>query len=130
MAAMIARAAATKATGATSFEVWGNPRTVRDLLHVDDQLDAIIAADAAFTDQVLNVTPNAPVEIGACAQAILEALDWPAEIVHPPNSFQGAGYKSLDSSQFLAATGWRPKLSLRDGVAQVLAADQVEMSRP
>ena len=130
MAAMIARAAATKATGATEFEVWGTPRTVRDLLHVDDQLDAIIAADAAFTDQVLNVTPNAPVEIGDCARAILAALDWPAKIVHPENSFQGAGYKSLDSSKFLATTSWRPKLSLQAGVARVLAADLVEKTRP
>lgn len=130
MAAMIARAVATKASGAMEFEVWGNPHTVRDLLHVDDQLDAIIAADAVFTDRVLNVTPNAPVEIGECARAILAALDWPAKIIHPTNSFQGAGYKSLDSTQFLGATGWRPKLNLRTGVAHVLASDQAETTRP
>jgi nucleoside-diphosphate-sugar epimerase len=130
MAAMIDRARRTQATGAMEFEVWGNPRTVRDLLHVQDQIDAIIAADAAFTDRVINVTANAPVEIGECARAILAALEWPARIVHPENSFQGAGYKSLDSALFLNATGWRPKLDLRAGVAQVLAADKVEISRP
>lgn len=124
MAAMIDRARRTQATGATEFEVWGNPRTVRDLLHVHDQIDAILAADGAFSDCVLNVTPNAPVEIGQCAQAILEALDWPARITHPPGSFQGAGYKSLDSTRFLEATQWHPRLSLRDGVAQVLEADR------
>ncbi len=122
MAAMIDRAIRTQASGATEFEVWGNPRTVRDLLHVHDQIDAIIAADAAFTDCVLNVTPNAPVEIGDCAKAILAALHWDARIVSPPGSFQGAGYKSLDSTRFLEQTGWRPKLGVEQGVAQILAS--------
>lgn len=123
MAAMIDRAVRSQAAGAMEFEVWGSPLTVRDLLHVHDQIDAVIAADAAFTDRVLNVTPNAPVRIGDCAEAILRALRWDARIIHPPGSFQGAGYKSLDSTRFLAATEWRPRLTIEAGVAQVLAAD-------
>lgn len=123
MAALIARAAATKATGATEFEVWGSPDTVRDLLFVEDQIDAILAADAAFTDCILNVTPNAPVTIGQCAAAILRALDWHgARIVSPPGSFQGAGYKSLDSTRFLEATGWQPRIGLEEGVRRSLRA--------
>ncbi len=126
MAAMIDRAVRTKRSGAMEFEVWGNPHTVRDLLHAHDQLDAVLLADAHFTDRVINVTPNAPVEIGDCAAAILRALQWDARITSPPGSFQGAGYKSLDSARFLAATGWAPKLSVEAGVAQILAADYGE----
>jgi GDP-L-fucose synthase len=123
MAALIARAAAAKAAGATEFEVWGSPDTVRDLLFVADQIEAVIAADAAFRNTILNVTPNAPVTVGECARAILAALDWEgARIVHPPGSFQGAGYKSLDSSRFLSATGWRPRVGLEEGVRRSLAA--------
>jgi GDP-L-fucose synthase len=123
MAAMIDRAFHTKSSGADSFEVWGNPDTVRDLLYVDDQLEAVFAADGAFENRIINVTPNAPVTIGDCGRAILLALDWPTRIVHPPGSFQGAGFKSLDSSIFLQATGWRPRVSLADGVRRVLAAN-------
>ena len=112
MAALIARAAATRASGADSFAVWGSPDTVRDLLYVSDQIDAVIAADAAFEDTIVHCTANAPVTIGACAKAIMRALDWDARIVHPPDSFQGAGYKSLDSSRFLAKTGWQPRVPL------------------
>lgn len=122
MAALIARAAAARAAGAIEFEVWGSPDTVRDLLYVSDQIEAVIAADGAFENSILNVTPNAPVTIGQCAQAVLRALDWPARIVHPPGSFQGAGYKSLDSTRFLAATGWRPQVGLEEGVRRALAA--------
>jgi GDP-L-fucose synthase len=130
MAAMIARAVRTMRGGATEFEVWGNPGTVRDLLHVDDQIDALLAADAAFTDCILNITPNAPVTIGGCARAILAALGWEARITHPPGSFQGAGYKSLDSTRFLEGTGWRPRLTLEEGIAQVVQADFPEGRGP
>jgi GDP-L-fucose synthase len=123
MSAMIARAVRSMRSGGSEFEVWGNPDTVRDLLHVDDQIDALLAADAAFTDRILNITPNMPVTIGSCARAILSVLRWDARITHPPGSFQGAAYKSLDSTRFLEATGWRPRLSLTEGIAQVVQAD-------
>ena len=120
MAALIARAAAAKASGATEFEVWGNPDTVRDLLYVSDQIEAVIAADQTFDNTILNVTPNAPVTIGQCAESILRALDWPARMIQPPGSFQGAGYKSLDSGRFLTATAWRPQIGLEEGVRRTL----------
>jgi GDP-L-fucose synthase len=130
MAAMIDRAVPSKRAGAPAFEVWGNLGTVRDLMHVSDQIDAILAADAAFENTVVNCTANAPVTIGTCAQAILCTLDWDAPIVHPPGSFQGTGYKSLDSARFLRATWWKPGLTLRQGVADVLAADYQEALSP
>jgi GDP-L-fucose synthase len=95
---------------------------VRDLLYVTDQIEAVIAADRAFEHTVPNVTSNAPVSIGDCAHANLAALDWDARIVHPQGGFQGAGYKSLESSRFLAATGWAPKVGLADGVRRTLDA--------
>jgi len=116
MASLIARAVAGKGKGDDTFEVWGSPDTVRDLLYVDDQIEAVLAADRAFENRILNVTSNEPVTVGRCAREILSALDWSAKIVQPENSFQGAGYKSLDSSRFLAATGWKPRFSIDAGV--------------
>lgn len=121
MAALIARGAATKRAGAAEFEVWGSPETVRDLLFVTDQIEAIIAADQAFADRIINVTSNQPVTIGQCARGVLAALDWDVPMVSPPGSFQGASYKSLDSTRFLASTHWTPRISLEEGVRQALA---------
>ncbi len=122
MGAMIDRAAREKAEGAHAFTVWGNHDTVRELLYVDDQIDAILAADAAFENRVLNCGANLPVTIREAAHAIQEALDWRTPLVSPEGSFQGADYKMLDSSVFLNATGWRPRVSLVDGVTRTLAA--------
>jgi nucleoside-diphosphate-sugar epimerase len=130
MAAMLARAVAARAAGAGHFEVWGTPDTTRDLLYVDDQIEAVIAADAAFENCILNCTSGAPVTIGACAAATLRALDWPVPIVNPAGSFQGTSFKSLDSGRFLAATGWQPKVGLEDGLRLTLQADFGESKRP
>ena len=121
MAALIARAAAGKARGDTEFEVLGSLETVRDLLYVTDQIEAVIAADLAFDNRILNVTSNQPVTIWECAHAILRALDWPARIVHPEGSFQGCRLQDLDSSRFLSATGWQPRYGIEAGVRAALA---------
>ena len=121
MAAMIARAMAAKAAGGREFEVWGSPDTVRDLLYVDDQIAAVLAADRAFGNRIVNVSSNQPVTIGQCAREIVRALDWDATVVHPQGTFQGAGIKSIDSGVFLSKTGWTPRHGIEAGVRATIA---------
>lgn len=115
LGAMMHRAVAEMRAGQTSFSVWGDPAAVREALYVEDQIEAILAADAAFENEILNCAANAPVTVGEAASAVLEALDWPAKIVSPENSFQGTSYKVLDSTRFLQRTGWRPRFGLVEG---------------
>lgn len=122
MAALIARAVAGQSDGARAFEVWGNPETVRDLLYVTDQLQAVIAADRVFTNRLVNCTSNSPVTIGGCARSIQHALGWDAQIVYPEGSFQGTSYKCLDSRLFMEATGWSPEVDLSTGIRRTLDA--------
>ena len=123
MTGMIDRAVGEMRGEKRQFTVWGDPGTVRDLLYIDDQIDAMLAADAAFENVRLNCASNAPVTIDECAHAIRDALGWQAEIVYPPGTFKGAGYKTLDASRFMAATGWAPRVTLKEGVRQVLQSD-------
>ena len=116
MGALITRALAEKAQAARSFTVWGSPDVVRELLYVDDQIEALMAADLAFENRVLNVAANLPVTIGQAARAILDALSWDVPLHHPQGSFAGARFKMLDSSIFLEATGWRPRVPLEEGI--------------
>jgi nucleoside-diphosphate-sugar epimerase len=96
MGALIARAVAGRSEGAREFQVWGNPDMVRDLLYVTDQIDAVIAADGAFTNRIINCTSNTPLTIGGCALSIQHALGWDAQIKYPQGTFQGTSYKCLD----------------------------------
>lgn len=115
LGAMLHRAVAEMRAGKTEFTVWGDPNAVREALYVEDQIEAILAADAAFENEILNCAANAPITVGEAAAAILEVLDWRAPIVSPENSFQGTKIKVLDSSRFLERTGWRPRYGLVEG---------------
>jgi GDP-L-fucose synthase len=123
MGGMIDRAVREIREGKTEFTVWGAPDTVRDLLYVDDQLEAILAADAKFENAFVNCGSNRPVTIGECAQAVRDALGWKAEIVYPGGTFKGTSYKTIDAAHFLRETGWRPRVDLMTGVTAVLKAD-------
>lgn len=119
LGAMLHRAVAEMRTGARRFTVWGDPNTVREVLYVEDQIDAILAADAVFENEILNCAAGQPVTIGEAAHAIIEAIGWKVEIYSPPDSFTGASFKVLDSSRFLSATEWRPKWDLVRGIKQL-----------
>ena len=123
MTAMIDRAVAERQAGKGDFTVWGDPGTVRDLLYVDDQLDAVLTADRHFANRMVNCTANRLVRVGEAAEAILAALDWSVAVAYPPGTFRGAARKTLDSSLFLEATGWRPAIDLETGIRRVLASD-------
>jgi GDP-L-fucose synthase len=120
---MIDRAVRTMRAGEKEFTVWGNSGTVRDLLYVEDQIEAILAADKAFENRLLNCSANQPVTIGEMAAAVVSAVRWSADIVYPPGTFQGADYKTLESSLFLAATKWQPRVSLAAGIGEILRVD-------
>ncbi len=116
--ALLDRAVREKAAGAHAFEVWGNPQTVREVLYVDDQIDAILAADRAFENEILNcgaIHPHHRRGGGAGSPGGPRLVRAP---VSPPGSFQGAAYKMLDSTRFLGRTGWQTAHRSRDGPAQ------------
>lgn len=123
MGAMIRRAREEKAAGAEAFTVWGRPDVVRELLYVGDQIEALVAASAAFENRVLNCAANAPITIDEAAHAILAALSWPAPVIYPEGTFVSTARKVLDSSDFLQRTGWRPRWDLQRGIAEVLSAE-------
>ena len=113
---MAVRAVQEQRAGKAEFTVWGSPETVREALYVDDQIEAILAADARFENMVLNCAANQPVTIGQSAGAIVKALGWNAKIVYPGGTFDGVSRKLLDSSKFLGATGWKPRIGLEEGL--------------
>jgi GDP-L-fucose synthase len=123
MTGMIDRAVREKRDRKSTFTVWGTPDTIRDLLYVDDQIEAIIAADEAFENRILNCSSNEPVTIDTVAGAILLALRWEAEIAYVAGSFKGASIKTLDSAEFLRKTDWKPKIDLEHGIHRILVED-------
>jgi GDP-L-fucose synthase len=117
---MMSRALAERRAGAKRFTVWGRPDTLRECLYVEDQIEAMLEADSAFENCILNCAANRPVAIDEVARAILRVLGWNAAIEYPPGSFAGVSRKTIDSTRFLEKTGWRPRLSLDEGLGRLL----------
>ena len=86
-------------------------RFVADLVQLARESDALVLCAAADKAE------------GIVNAAVLEALEWRVPLYTPPESFQGAGYKMLDSSRFLERTGWRPRIAMSDGVRRILAEE-------
>jgi GDP-L-fucose synthase len=117
---MAARAIREQQEGRSSFTVWGSPDTIRECLYVDDQIEAILAADARFENTILNCGANTALSIDEVARAILRVLDWDADIFYPEDTFRGTAKKVLDSTRFLDATGWGPRVGLEDGLRRLV----------
>jgi GDP-L-fucose synthase len=120
--AMLNRAVREKAEGAERFTVWGSPDVVRELLYVEDQIEALMVARGAFENRILNCAANAPISIGEAAEAIRATLKWDARIEYPQGTFVSTPRKVLDSSVFLEGAGWSPRWSLPAGIEATLSA--------
>ncbi len=102
---MLARAIQEQRRGERIFTVWGSGATIRECLYVDDQIDAILAADAHFENTIVNCTANRPVTI--------------AEIAYSQGTYSGTSKKVLDSGRFLEATGFTPRIGLEEGLRRL-----------
>jgi nucleoside-diphosphate-sugar epimerase len=121
--AMLERAVSDMAAGKSEFLIWGDPGAVRELLYVDDQIDAVLAADSHFENRLLNCAAGVPVTVSEVAQSILDALGWSVPLATQSGSFAGTSFKLLDSRRFLQATKWRPAISLEQGFRQLITAE-------
>lgn len=122
LAALLAKTHAAKAAGHATVEVWGSGTPRRDFLHVDDLADAVVFLLRSYSGAVpLNIGSGQDISIRDLARRIAEVVGWRGHHVFDPARPDGTPRKLLDTRR-LAALGWRPRISLRAGLAQTYAA--------
>jgi CDP-paratose 2-epimerase len=104
--------------------IYGDGRQVRDVLFADDLIDAFLLAQRhidALAGQVFNIGGGT-----ANTTSLLELLELIGELSgHPPDvrfdEWRPADqqYYVSDTRKFLAATGWAPKIGVREGVTRL-----------
>ena len=106
------------------FEVWGGEQR-RDLLYVDDAAEAFLYA--AITPEAeglaLNVGGDEPYSLAALAAAIIEANgggQYEIREFPPERKRIDIGDFLTDDSRFRSLSGWRPRISLVDGLRRSL----------
>src|SRR5579863_450137 len=107
------------------FEVWGGEQR-RDLLYVEDAVDAFLAAAAlsAKTDSVVNVGGNPPVTLIGLAELLVEVAGTGHFEIRPfpPERLPiDIGDYYADDQLFRKLTGWAPNVSVGEGLARTIA---------
>jgi GDP-L-fucose synthase len=108
-------------SGAKTVTLWGTGKPLREFMHVDD-----LAAAAVFlmqnysSSEIVNVGSGDEISIGDLGRLIANVVGFRGEIVHDPSKPDGTPRKLLDCSR-LFSLGWKPGISLREGIASTYA---------
>ncbi|PTQ51394.1 MAG: GDP-L-fucose synthetase [Brockia lithotrophica] len=118
LAALIRKFAEAKESGAQEVVVWGTGTPRREFLHVDDLADAALFLMRNYDDgEIINVGVGEDIRISELAELIADVVGFRGRIVYDTSKPDGTPRKLLDVSK-LTALGWRPKISLREGIRQ------------
>lgn len=103
-----------------SVVLWGTGAPLREFLHVNDLAKAcILALEKYDGDVALNVGSGEEISIRDLASLIANAVGFKGEIVWDNTMPDGTPRKRLDSSR-IYQMGWRPKISLKEGIEEVV----------
>ncbi len=116
--ALMRRCHEARAGGAPRLTVWGTGKPRREFLHVDDLADACLFLMRTYDEEeIVNVGCGEDISIGELAELVCDVVGYQGEIAYDASKPDGTPRKLLDISR-LEAMGWRPKISLRKGIAQ------------
>ncbi|MDX3763032.1 GDP-L-fucose synthase [Streptomyces sp. AK02-04a] len=117
--ALIRRFHEAKINGADEVVVWGSGTPRREFLHVDDLAAACTVLLGTYdADEPVNVGCGEDVTIRQLAETVRSVVGYPGRITFDPSKPDGTPRKLLDVSR-ISSLGWKPKISLRDGIAAV-----------
>ncbi|WP_444542354.1 GDP-L-fucose synthase family protein [Elstera cyanobacteriorum] len=126
--ALIRKFHEAKQSHAKEVVIWGTGTPRREFLHCDDLADAAIFLMQTYdSDDIINVGVGDDIAIGEVARMIKEIVGFDGALVQDTSKPDGTPRKLLDVSR-LTALGWRPKLSLREGITQTYAAYQATLA--
>lgn len=117
--ALIRKAHAAKVANAESFQIWGSGSPLREFLHVDDLADALVFLAKNYSgEDIVNIGSGEEIAIADLAQLIAEVVGFAGAIDKDLSKPDGTPRKRLDTAR-LEQIGWRPKIKIADGIAEV-----------
>jgi GDP-L-fucose synthase len=115
--ALIRKAHDAKKSGASEFVVWGSGTPRREFLHSDDLADACVFLLENYNlPDVVNIGFGDDVTIRELAETVCDVVGFEGQLAFDSSKPDGTPRKLMDSSK-LFALGWKPRIALRDGIA-------------
>jgi GDP-L-fucose synthase len=116
MPALIRRFHEAQAQNAPEVTVWGTGIPRREFLHVDDLAEAALLLMNRYDGpEIINVGAAEDISIRDLAALVQRVVGYRGEVLFDPSKPDGTPRKLLDSSR-VRAFGWRPRISLEEGI--------------
>ncbi|WP_313138690.1 GDP-L-fucose synthase [Rhizobium croatiense] len=117
--ALIRKAHLAKVTEAPEITIWGTGTPRREFLHVNDCADALVFLLRNYSDaEHVNVGSGEDIEIVELARLVCRVVGYEGKIAHDLSKPDGTPRK-LMSNDKLKNMGWKPGISLEEGVRAV-----------
>ena len=117
MPALIRKFHEAKLAGAPSVVCWGTGTPLREFLHADDLARACVFLMEHYSEeQFINVGYGSDVPIRELAETVQRIVGFQGELIWDTTKPDGTPRKLMDSSRLLAL-GWKPQVSLEQGIA-------------
>ena len=116
--ALLRKVHEAKLAGDGSVMVWGTGTPRREFLHVDDLAGACrFLLENYDSPEVVNIGYGEDVTIRELAETICEIVDFRGALVFDASKPDGTPRKLMDSTK-LMRLGWKPGITLRNGIQQ------------
>jgi GDP-L-fucose synthase len=124
--ALIRKAHEARLRGDRKLVIWGSGTPRREFLHVSDCADALVHIMKVYSEtEHINIGSGDDLTINELAQLVCEVVGLETEIDHDLTKPDGTPRKLMNNEK-LTALGWRPRISLTEGLADAYRAFLVE----
>ncbi len=107
-----------KLRGDAAVVVWGSGTPRREFLHCDDLADAALLLMESYNEpEIVNVGCGEDVSIADLAALVKDVVGFEGRLEFDRSKPDGTPRKLLDVSRMFAL-GWRPRVDLREGLAE------------
>ena len=118
--ALVRKFVEAKTMNAPNVTLWGTGTPRREFIHSDDLADACVFLMEHHSGQGhINVGVGEDLTIAELADRIAHAVGYDGQVVYDSSKPDGPARKLLDVTR-LSALGWRPRISLDDGIARTV----------
>ena len=116
MPALIRKVHAAKQIGGP-VEIWGTGTPRREFLHVDDCADACVHLLKTYSAAgPVNIGSGSDISVLELTRMVMEVIGYHGQVLTDVSRPDGTPRKLLDCGR-LSALAWRPRIGLREGIA-------------
>jgi GDP-L-fucose synthase len=118
LAALIRKVHEAKLRNQREVTIWGTGTPRREFLHADDLADALrFLLENYNSSEIINVGSGEDLTIRELVEIVARVIGFEIDLVFDSTKPDGTPRKLLDTTR-LQALGWKPRISLNDGIQQ------------